>query len=168
MPLKLNVGFSRKVGEANFGSRGASVHLELEAEMDLVREPEKLHEKIRHLFRLAKASIDDELNGNGQEAPPPHHNRITSHLPTDSDAQPNGPSGRNGHRATEKQHEYLSRLVRQIPGLDSQKLAALAEKMFAKPVAELTSLDASGLIDTLKSIKAGDIDLDSALNGATT
>ena len=36
--LKLNIGLSRKVGEANFGSRGASVNLELEVESGLVRD----------------------------------------------------------------------------------------------------------------------------------
>ena len=38
--------------------------------------------------------------------------------------------------------------------------------MFNKPFGELTTLDASGLIDCLKAIKAGDINLDNALNGA--
>ena len=64
--LKLNVGLSRKVGEANYGSRGASVNLELEVESALAGDPQTLQDRIRSLFRLARASVDEELNGNGQ------------------------------------------------------------------------------------------------------
>jgi hypothetical protein len=66
--LKLNVGFSRKVGEANYGSRGASVNLELELESMLVGEPAALHERIRALFRMARASVDEELGGHASGA----------------------------------------------------------------------------------------------------
>ena len=61
--LKLNVGFSRKVGEANYGSRGASVNLELEVESGLAHEPDSLRERVRQLFRMARASVEEELNG---------------------------------------------------------------------------------------------------------
>ena len=64
--IKLNAGFSRKVGEANYGSRGASVNLELELESSMIADPDKMHEKIRALFGLARRAVDEELrNGNG-------------------------------------------------------------------------------------------------------
>ena len=37
--IKLNAGFSRKVGEANYSSRGASVNLELELESSMIFGP---------------------------------------------------------------------------------------------------------------------------------
>jgi hypothetical protein len=68
MPLKLNIGLSRKIGEANYGSRGASVHVEMELDSSLVSEPARLQERIRQLFGLVRSSLAEELNGhsNGQ------------------------------------------------------------------------------------------------------
>jgi hypothetical protein len=41
MPLKLNIGASKKVADQNYGSRGASVNLEIELDASLVTEPGK-------------------------------------------------------------------------------------------------------------------------------
>lgn len=61
MPLTLNIHLSRKVGEANYGSRGATVGLELEVEASLVDEPQELHARIEHLFALAREAVTREL-----------------------------------------------------------------------------------------------------------
>ena len=42
--IKLNAGFSRKVGEANYSSRGASVNLELKLESSMIADPDKMQE----------------------------------------------------------------------------------------------------------------------------
>ncbi|MCK4516677.1 MAG: hypothetical protein KAU31_15560, partial [Spirochaetaceae bacterium] len=59
--IKLNAGFSRKVGEPNYGSRGASVNVELEVESGLIGDPDGLMARIRKLFDIARQSVDSEL-----------------------------------------------------------------------------------------------------------
>ena len=73
--LKLNAGFSRKVGEPNYGSRGASVNVELELESNLIGDPDALSARIKSLFDLARRSVDEELNGSQAPAERPRRNR---------------------------------------------------------------------------------------------
>ena len=164
--LKLNVGFTKKVGEANYGSRGAAVNLELELDSGLVGDADRLKDRIRQLFLLAKASVDEELAaqagvGSGHAA-----SNGTATVATGNGYGHTNGNGANGHRASTKQLDYASQLAGQIRGLGVRRLEALAQKMFDKPLANLSSLDASGLIDALRDIKAGKIDLEAALNGA--
>jgi hypothetical protein len=171
MPLKTNIGVNRKIADNNYGSRGASVNLEIELDSSLIQEPERLQERIRQVFRLAQQSLDEELarqqptngtaslvTGNSADGPAVEPPRANS----------NGHRNGNGHSASEKQLTYARQLAGQIRGLGVRKLEMLAQKMFSKPLAGLTSMDASGLIDTLKSIKDGTISLDAALEGSTS
>ena len=93
MPLTLSVGLSRKVGEANYGSRGANVNFTVELESSLIREPDQLREKVRYLFHLAKEAVEEEL-ANESKPDSTHEN---GHA-TSSDGNGNGfvhlPNGR--------------------------------------------------------------------------
>lgn len=156
MPMKLNVGLSRKVGEPNYGSRGASVNLELELDSSLVGEPERLRDRIRQLYQLAKASVDEELNGNG------HHPSERGGDGSDGfdryrvagNGNGNGHSG-NGHgprRATSSQ----VKAIHAIAGRNRIDVTRLVQDRFSvQRPDDLSISDASTLIDELKAAQTG-------------
>ncbi len=165
MPLKLNVGLSKKIGQPDCGSLGASCHVELELDGSLLQHDlEAFHRHVRNAFVACEQAVNDELARN-QQGDNGEVSAVDTHKAPA--ARPQG-NGSNGHRASEKQCGYIRQLAGQIRGLGVRRLDTLANNMYGKPVADLGSLDASGMIDMLKSIKAGDINLDNALKGATT
>ena len=148
--LRLNVGFTKKVGEAHYGSRGASINLELELDSSLVGDAGRLKDRIRHLFGLAKASVDEELaaaepavNGNGSSGTQSAGNAA---------AKPSGRHRDGTRAATASQVRALHAIA------DRRKLdlsALLAERFQIDDPAGLTITEASNLIDELKGESAG-------------
>ena len=179
MPMKLNVGVCRKIGQANYGSLGASCDVQLELSDALIfDDPNAFQQRVRQAYAACERAVDEQLGASQQSngssnghatcqrsESPAQHNGNGSNGNGHSD---NGHSGNGARTASEKQLTYARQLSGQIKGLGIRKLETLSETMFGKPLAGLTSLDASGLIDCLKDIKDGAIDLQAALNGAST
>jgi len=178
MPIKISAGLSRKLGQANYGSIGASCNVDFEADATLLdHDLDAFQQRIRNAYVACAQAVNDELtrqqagsgrNGNGRTS---SHSAETTHATAPPNGCTQGGNGRNGsngggYHATDKQLKYLRQLADQVKDLGVRRLEDLAQKVCGKPVAGLTSLDASSLIDTLKSIKSGEIDLDDALNGA--
>ena len=159
MPMKLNVGLSRKVGEPNYGSRGASVNLELELDSSLVEEPERLRDRIRQLYQLAKSSVDEELNGNGHrhQEGTGHGNGFDRYRVGDSGSgNGNGhrpeSNGRSPRRATSSQ----VKAIHAIAGRSCIDVSRLVQDRFhVHRLDELSISDASTLIDELKAAQNG-------------
>jgi hypothetical protein len=140
MPLKLNIGLSRKIGEANYSSRGASVNVEMELESALVQEPDKFQARIKQLFGMARSAVDEELrNGHGQAG--------------------NGTNGRNGSNAQDSGPPATASQARALHAIAKKQHLNLEELLWSrfnvgKPE-ELLLKQASELIDELNSRRNG-------------
>ncbi len=163
--LKLSVSTSKKIGLPDYGSLGASCGVELELDPRLLdRDPAAFHDRVRQAYVACAQAVNDEL---GRQQHGQSH-RFSGGDPRDNGNTRNGHGNGNGQQATDKQLGYVRQLAGQIEGLGLRRLDELCERMFHKTLGDLNSMDASGLIDTLKQIKAGDIDLAAALDGAAT
>ena len=168
MPLKLNVGLAKKVGQPDYGSLCASCNVECELDsMLLASDLDRFHEHVSEVFSACSQAVHDELsrqrnaNGDGQTAKPTRPRTIAAA----ARSAPAGKPATNGqsHHASTKQLEYAKQLAGQIRGLGTGQLEALASRMHGKPLVDLSSLEASSLIGMLQSLKAGKIDVDTAL-----
>jgi hypothetical protein len=151
--MKINVGLCRKIGEANFGSRGATVNLELEMDSSLVGEPARLKERIRQLFALVRTSLAEELNaGNGKqsnvEAQPPNSQNGNGHGNGHNTGAPNGQRSGGQRPATQSQVKAIYAIAR---GRQINVAQFLRERFQVGRPDDLSLKDASAVIDELKS-----------------
>ena len=148
MPLKLNIGASRKVADQHYGSRGASVNLEIELDTSLVKEPAKLQEKIRYLFSLARQSLAEELNGKSN---PPNPTNDNGHANGNGNGTP--PRGGGQRQATQSQVKAIHAIARNRR-IDVAQF--LNERFHVSRPDDLTIKEASKAIDELKAETNGE------------
>jgi hypothetical protein len=176
MPLTVNVGYSQKLGRPDFGSVGASCHVECELDGQLAfDDPEQFQSKVRGLYAACAQAVEKQLSqrqtGSADHSSAPRNGarksskEARSAVPVESKSASNGSTN---HCASSRQMEYLHQLARQIDGLGGRRLEALAQRICGRPLANLSSFDASSLIDTLKAIKLGKLDVEGALQGAAS
>ena len=169
MPLKLNIGLSRKLGEPNYGSRGASVNMELEVDTSLAGEPDRLQDRIRRMFTLVRNSLEEELHsGSGQATPPngrapSNGNGASNGHGNGQEANGNGHGNGNaiGHAAPDQQSGGRAATASQIKAMyaiaksQGLNLFSLVRSRFQTDKPEALSLrQASSVIDEMK--KGGD------------
>ena len=162
MPLKLNVGLSKKIGQPDYGSLGASCHVEVELDAALLQNDlDGFHRHVRAVFVACQQAVNDELA---------RHSSTTPGRPTNNgngqangNGAPQGSTNGTAYRASEKQLNYARRLASQIPNL--ARLELLVDQMFNKSINNLTGFEASSLIDQLKAMKDGQVAIPNTSDG---
>ena len=163
MPMKLNVGVSRKLGLPNFGSVGASCNLELELDATLLeRDLDAFHTQIRGAYMAAHQAVHDELarlQTAGTQAPtkPRARDAVNESGAANGHACGNGETvlagrtaaeaPRSGKPATASQVKAICSIARQR---EADLVAILRSEYDVERPEDLTLRQASALIDRLK------------------
>ncbi len=87
LPLTLNVGLSRKVGLPNFGSVGASCHVQVELPPSGAEADDDFRRRVRWAFAACRGAVDEELERQRIESVPASSAAEGSHRRGVSQAQ---------------------------------------------------------------------------------
>jgi hypothetical protein len=144
MAITVNVGFSRKVGEPNYGSRGASVHVEVELDRSAMEDGERFQSEIEKIFEQARDAVDRELLRN-----------LSSSSGAQADLDEFSEATKNQNGRARAPRLATPNQVRAIEAIAQHRGVGLSElfaaEFDAKSAEELTIVEASLLIDRLKS-----------------
>lgn len=142
MPLKLNVGLSKKVGLPDYGSAGASVNLEVEVDSCIAGDADRLRDRIRSLFIQATAAVNEELAGH-----------TAGEITSNGKAKP-ATNGHTGGRSRDNTRRATASQVRALNAIAERRqldlAGLLAERFGTRDPAELSIVEASQLIDECK------------------
>ena len=141
--LKLNTSYSKKIPIEGQQYSSQSFHASVEIELSDALKPDEIKTRIHDTFLMVRQSVEEELNGKVQNG---------NGQPVNTNAKPNG----NGHiaKASNKQVKFITDLAGQKSIPPSELNAEIKKRFSVDGLYDLSSKQASELLDTLKRGKA--------------
>jgi hypothetical protein len=145
MPLKLNLGLARKIGQPDYGSLSASCHIEVELDQSLLNSDlDGFHAKVKQAFVACNQAVKDEL-----------HRQAENNQSAGSSSSGNG----NGHLGNSngrgKQRQATASQCRALEAIAHKRNLDLADFLTQRfrvtTPQELSISEASGLLDEFNS-----------------
>lgn len=143
MPTKVSIGLSKKKGLPDFGSVGASCHVELELDGQILEgDPARFRQHVERAYTACRAAVEDEL----ARGEPATHTRTNGHGSNGHNRQ--SANGRNGRRpATASQVKAIHAIAKR----NNVDLIPHLSQCGVQSVEDLDIGQASELIDELKA-----------------
>ena len=165
MPLKLNVGWSKKIGMPNYGSLGATCHVEVELDQGLLfHDVDALREKVAEAFFACRQAVQAELQRHqGGRA---GADREADEIQEETQPQEQGLAADNGEGSEPNGGPTVNRprsclrmvtpnQVRALEAIARSRSIELADVLFDRfgttDLSDLSLSEASDLIDELQS-----------------
>ena len=157
MPLKITAGLSRKLGQPDYGSVGASCHIECELDpIDFRFDIDSLEQRIRDAYDICDRVVRAELQRQNAHPPIPLRTANASapcssngNGSTGNGSTGNGSTARGRRAATPAQRRAVLAIATEA-GVDLDEL--LRAHFSVLSVDELSVAEASQLIDHLRGL----------------
>jgi hypothetical protein len=154
MTIKINVGVNKKIGLPDYGSAGSHCNIEIEADNSILDNANQFLQRVKDAYEVARQSVELELShhrsGNTRQSNHAHESAQER-----QEYRSNHSSSDNRNIVSEKQLSYIWQLTKGIKGLDKRTLEKYCDSKFGKASTQLSSREASALIDDLKTAKSG-------------
>ena len=140
MPTKVSIGLSKKKGLPDYGSVGASCHVELELDGQILEgDPVRFRQHVERAYAACRSAVEDEL--------------ARGDTPSRPQANGHNSNGRNGHSTNGKRPATASQIkaIYAIAKRNNADLVPHLSRLGVRAAEDLDIGQASELIDELKA-----------------
>ena len=146
MPVRINVGVAKKVGQPNFGSAGATCNVEFELDGGFDNgSSDRFQDAVRRAYAACREAVESELTAQEQGSPP--HRGLQHQSPATTRVASQSNPGTAAKGATTSQ----VRAIHAIANQNGVSLAGVLSQFDVSRPDDLSIRDASSLIDQLKN-----------------